>query len=57
MMCQHHNVEDQEDFLCYATGQSNGMVGDHVKEYMLLINNHRDELNSPRTACGSNRAP
>ncbi len=44
MMREHHNVKDQEDFLCYATGQSNGMAGDHVKEYMLLINNHRDEL-------------
>lgn len=44
MMREHHNVKDQEEFLCYATGQSNGMVGDHVKEYILLINNHRDEL-------------
>ena len=44
MMREHHNVKDQENFLCYATGQSNRMVGDHVKEYMLLINNHRDEL-------------
>ena len=44
MMREHHNVEEQDDFICYATGQRNGMVGDHVKEYMLLINNHRDEL-------------
>ena len=44
MMREHHNVEEQDDFICYATGQKNGMVGDHVKEYMLLINNHRDEL-------------
>lgn len=44
MMHKHHNVNDQEEFFCYATGQSNRMVGDHVKEYMLLINNHRDEL-------------
>lgn len=44
MMREHHNVKDQGDFLCCATGQSNGMVGDHVREYMLLINNHRDEL-------------
>jgi AcrR family transcriptional regulator len=44
MMRDHHNVKDQEDFLCYTTGQGNGVMGDHVKEYMLLINNHRDEL-------------
>jgi len=44
MMREHHNVEEQDDFICYATGQRNGMMGDHVKEYMLLINNHRDEL-------------
>lgn len=44
MMREHHNVNNQGDFLCYATDQSNGMVGDHVREYMILINNHRDEL-------------
>ena len=44
MMHDHHNMDSQEDFLNYATGQSNMMLGDNVKEYMLLINNHRDEL-------------
>ena len=44
MMHDHHNMDNQEDFLNYATGQSNMMLGDNVKEYMLLINNHRDEL-------------
>lgn len=44
MMREHHNVKNHGDFFCCATGQSNGMVGDHVREYMLLINNHRDEL-------------
>lgn len=42
MMHDHHNMDSQKDFLNYATGQSNMMLGDNVKEYMLLINNHRE---------------
>ena len=44
MMHDHHNVNDQDRFVRYARGESDDMLADNVKEYMLLINNHRDEL-------------
>lgn len=44
MMHDHHNVNDQDRFVRYARGEGDDMLADNVKEYMLLINNHRDEL-------------
>lgn len=44
MMHEHHNVNDQDRFVRYARGEGDDMLADNVKEYMLLINNHRDEL-------------
>ena len=44
MMHEHHNVNDQDQFVCYALGESDDMLADHVQSYLRLINNHRDEL-------------
>ena len=44
MMHEHHDVNDQDQFARYAQGDGDEMLTDHVKEYMRLINNHRDEL-------------
>jgi AcrR family transcriptional regulator len=44
MMHEHHNVDNQDSFVRYASGEGDDMLADHVKEYMRLINNHRDEL-------------
>ena len=44
MMHEHHNVNDQDQFVRYALGESDDMLADNVKEYMRLINNHRGEL-------------
>lgn len=44
MMHEHHNVNNQDRFVRNATGDGDDMLGENVKEYMLLINNHRDEL-------------
>ena len=44
MMHEHHNVNDQDQFVRYARGEGDGMMADHVQSYMRLINNHRDEL-------------
>ena len=44
MMYEHHNVNDQDQFVRYARGEGDGMMADHVQSYMRLINNHRDEL-------------
>ena len=44
MMHEHHNVNDQEQFVRYARGDGDDMLADHVQAYMKLINNHRDEL-------------
>ncbi len=44
MMHEHHNVNDQDQFVRYARGEGDDMLADHVKEYLRLINNHRDEL-------------
>ena len=44
MMLEHHNLDDQEDFLRYARGESDEMLIGHVHSYMRLINNYRDEL-------------
>ncbi len=43
MMHEHHDVNDQEQFIRYARGDDD-MLADHVQAYMKLINNHRDEL-------------
>lgn len=43
MMHEHHDVNDQEQFIRYARGDDD-MLADHVLAYMKLINNHRDEL-------------
>ena len=44
MMHEHHNMNDQDKFVRYASGEDDEMMTDHVTEYMRLINNHRDEL-------------
>ena len=44
MMHEHHNVDNQEAFLRYASGECNELIANNVQEYMCLINNHRDEL-------------
>ena len=44
MMHEHHNVDNQDSFVSYASGDGDDMLADHVKEYLRLINNHRDEL-------------
>ncbi|MCR4592169.1 MAG: TetR/AcrR family transcriptional regulator [Bacteroidaceae bacterium] len=44
MMHQHHNVEDQDQFVKYARGEGDDMIAEHVQAYLKLINNHRDEL-------------
>lgn len=44
MMHEHHNVNDQDQFVRYAQGDGDDMLTDHVQAYMKLINNHRDEL-------------
>ncbi len=44
MMHEHHDVNDQDQFLRYARGESDSMTAEHVKTYMKLLNNYRDEL-------------
>ena len=44
MMNEHHNMNDQKEFLRYAHGESDEMVREHTQEYLRLINNYRDEL-------------
>ncbi len=44
MMYEHHNVNDQDQFVRYAQGDGDDMLTEHVQSYMKLINNHRDEL-------------
>ena len=44
MMHEHHNLDNQDSFVRYASGEGDDMLADHVKEYLRLINNHRDEL-------------
>ncbi len=44
MMREHHTVKEQETFLSCVTGEGNAIIANNVKEYMRLINNHRDEL-------------
>ena len=44
MMHEHHNVDNQDSFVRYASGEGDDKLADHVKDYMRLINNHRDEL-------------
>ena len=44
MMYEHHNMNDKEEFLRYARGESDEMVREHTQEYFRLINNYRDEL-------------
>jgi AcrR family transcriptional regulator len=44
LMHEHHQVNDQDQFLRYARDESDEMLADHVQSYMSLINNHRDEL-------------
>jgi len=44
MMYDHHNLKSHEEFLKYASGESNEMVTEHVQAYVKLINNHRNEF-------------
>lgn len=44
MMHEHHNVNNQDQFVRYAQGDGDDMLSEHVQSYMKLINNHRDEL-------------
>jgi len=44
MMHEHHNVNNQDQFVRYARGEGDGMLAEHVQSYMRLINNHRNEL-------------
>ena len=44
MMHEHHNVNNQDQFVRYAQGEADDMLSEHVQSYMKLINNHRDEL-------------
>ena len=44
MMHEHHNVNNQDQFVRYAQGGGDDMLSEHVQSYMKLINNHRDEL-------------
>ena len=44
MMHDNHNMNSHEEFLRYASGQSDEMLMEHVQAYMRLINNYRDEL-------------
>jgi len=44
MMHVHHNVNDQDRFVRYARGEGDELLAHNVKEYLRLINNHRDEL-------------
>jgi len=44
MMHEHHNVANSEQFIKYARGEEDGMLIEHVQEYLKLISNYRDEL-------------
>lgn len=44
MVAEHHNVKYHEQFLKYASGESDAMMSEHVEIYMKLIRNHHDEL-------------
>ena len=44
MLLEHHNVKYHEQFLKYASGESNEMMTEHVQSYMELISHYRDEL-------------
>ena len=44
MLLEHHNVKYHEQFLKYASGESDEMMTEHVQSYMELISHYRDEL-------------
>jgi len=44
MVEEHHNVKYHEQFLRYASGESDEMVSENIKTYMRLIRHYHDEL-------------
>lgn len=44
MMREHHDANDQEQFIKYTLGEGDEMIKEHVQSYMRLINNYHDEL-------------
>ena len=44
MVAEHHNEKYQEQFLKYASGESDEMMTEHVQAYLRLIYHYREEL-------------
>jgi len=44
MVAMHHNIHYHEQFLKFASGQSDEMMTEHVQTYLQLIKNRHDEL-------------
>lgn len=44
MVNENHDMKDHEQFLKYASGESNEMMTEHMQVYLQLISHHREEL-------------
>jgi AcrR family transcriptional regulator len=44
MVNEHHSVNYHEQFLKYASGESDEMLTEHVQKYLQLISHYHDEL-------------
>ncbi len=44
MVREHHNIQYHAQFLQFACGESDDMIPEQMHTYLVLLNNHRDEL-------------